>query len=44
LRVTFGDVPDEERQRVRRQLECYCTRDTEGMIWIVEALLGAVRT
>lgn len=38
MRVTFGDVPDEERQRVRRQLEEYCGRDTEGMARIVEAL------
>ncbi len=38
LRVTFGDVPDEERQRVRRQLEQYCGLDTEGMVWIVHAL------
>jgi hypothetical protein len=38
VRVTFGQVPDEERQRVRRQLEEYCGQDTEGMIWIVDAL------
>jgi Domain of unknown function(DUF2779) len=38
LRVTHGDVPDEERQRVRQQLEQYCGLDTEGMIWIVDAL------
>ena len=38
LRVTFGDVPEAERQRVRRQLEAYCGQDTEGMLWIVEAL------
>ena len=38
LRVTFGDVPDEERRRVRQQLEEYCGRDTEGMIWITDAL------
>ena len=42
LRVTFGDVPDEERQRVRRQLEAYCGLDTEGMVWIIEALRGMV--
>jgi hypothetical protein len=40
LRVTFADVPDTERHRVRRQLEDYCGRDTEGMAWIVEALRG----
>jgi hypothetical protein len=38
LRVTFGDVTEAERQRVRRQLEAYCGQDTEGMLWIVEAL------
>lgn len=38
LRVTFGDVDEAERRRVRRQLEEYCGQDTEGMIWIVEAL------
>jgi hypothetical protein len=38
LRVHFTDVPDAERQRVRRELEEYCGQDTEGMIWIVEAL------
>jgi hypothetical protein len=38
LRMTFGEVAEEERQRVRRQLEEYCGQDTEGMIWIVDAL------
>ena len=38
LRVTFGDVPEAERRKVRKQLERYCGQDTEGMIWIVEAL------
>jgi len=38
LRVTFGDVPEAERQEVRKHLEEYCGQDTEGMIWIVEAL------
>jgi hypothetical protein len=41
LRLTFTGVPDEERQRVRSQLEQYCGRDTEGMVWIVEALRKA---
>ena len=34
----FGEVAEEERQRVRRQLEEYCGLDTKGMIWIVAAL------
>ena len=38
LRVTFGDVSAEERCRVRQQLEEYCGRDTEGMVWITDAL------
>jgi len=32
----------DERQRVRRQLEDYCVRDTEGMVWIFEALRETV--
>jgi hypothetical protein len=42
LRVTYGDVSEQERQRVRRQLEDYCGRDTEGMVRIVERLLEFV--
>jgi hypothetical protein len=38
LRVTFGEVEGAERRRVREQLEQYCGRDTEGMIWITDAL------
>ncbi|MHB8519984.1 MAG: hypothetical protein ACYDH9_04430 [Limisphaerales bacterium] len=38
LRVHFGDVPEAERQRVRRQLEEFCDQDTLGMIWLVDAL------
>jgi len=38
LRVTFGNVPEEERCQVRKQLGQYCGQDTEGMIWIMDAL------
>jgi hypothetical protein len=38
LRITFTDVTETERQHVRRALEDYCARDTEGMIWIVNGL------
>ncbi len=41
LRIEFGGVPDEERVRVRRQLEEYCALDTMGMIQIVDALREA---
>ncbi len=36
--VTYGEVSEEERNKVRSDLEKYCERDTEGMIWIVEKL------
>jgi hypothetical protein len=39
LRITYADDVDEvERQRVRRELEMYCSQDTEGMIWIIRRL------
>lgn len=38
LRVTFGGVPEAERQKVRTQLEQYCGLDTQGMVWILERL------
>lgn len=38
LRVHFGDVTEDERRKVRGQLERYCGQDTEGMVWIVDAL------
>jgi hypothetical protein len=41
LRVTFGEVSAAERKRVRRALELYCGQDTEGMVWILEALRAA---
>jgi hypothetical protein len=38
LRVHLGDVAKDERRKVRVQLERYCGQDTEGMIWIVDAI------
>ena len=38
LAATYGDMPEEEREKVMSDLEEYCGRDTEGMIWIVEKL------
>ena len=38
LRVTFGKVEDEERQRVRQQLNEYCGLDTMGMVQIIREL------
>jgi hypothetical protein len=37
-RVTYTDVSEEDRKRVRRYLEQYCGLDTEGMISIISAL------
>ncbi len=37
-KITYGEVSDEERSKVRADLEKYCALDTEGMIWIVERL------
>jgi hypothetical protein len=42
LRVTYGEVSEKERQRVRQQLEEYCGRDTGGMVRIVGALSHVV--
>jgi len=36
--VTYGMPTEEERNKVRADLEKYCALDTEGMIWIVERL------
>ena len=37
-KITYSEVSDEERNKVRSDLEKYCSLDTEGMIWIVEKL------
>ena len=38
LRVTYGEVPDAERHRVRQDLQEYCGLDTLGMVQIVNQL------
>ena len=38
MRVTFGDVSEAERKKVRRNLEEYCGLDTMGMVDIVRKL------
>jgi len=38
LRVTFTNVGEAERKRVRRALDGYCSQDTVGMIWILDSL------
>ena len=34
----FGHVADAERRKVREPLERYCGQNTEGMVWIIDAL------
>jgi len=36
--ITYGMTTEEERNKVRADMEKYCALDTEGMIWIVERL------
>ena len=38
LAATYGDMSEEGRKKVMSDLEEYCGRDTEGMIWIVDEL------
>lgn len=38
VRTHFCDVPEAEREQVRRHLEAYCGQDTGGMVAIVNAL------
>ncbi|MFC2018660.1 DUF2779 domain-containing protein [Chloroflexota bacterium] len=38
LAATYGDMPEAEKAIVMENLEDYCGRDTEGMIWIVDSL------
>jgi len=38
LSVTFKEVSEEEKTKVRNDLEKYCCLDTEGMVWIVNEL------
>ncbi|HCA78457.1 MAG TPA: hypothetical protein DEP53_01850 [Bacteroidetes bacterium] len=43
LRVTYGEVEDKEREKVRGDLEKYCALDTEGMVLIVDQLRRLAR-
>ena len=38
LAMTYGNMPAAEKEKTRADLEVYCQRDTEGMIWIVDKL------
>lgn len=36
--ITYGNVPEDVRNKVRANLEEYCKLDTLGMVWIVNQL------
>ncbi len=38
LAANYGNVTEEEKIKVYKNLEEYCGRDTEGMVWIVNKL------
>lgn len=38
LAANYGEVPEADREKIMKDLEKYCGRDTEGMIWIVDIL------
>ncbi|MFC1962901.1 DUF2779 domain-containing protein [Chloroflexota bacterium] len=38
LAANYGEMLEEERFKVMGDLELYCGRDTEGMIWVMERL------
>lgn len=41
-RVTFGDVDEKERRKVRDNLEKYCELDTMGMVYVLQQLNSIV--
>ncbi|UCD08367.1 MAG: DUF2779 domain-containing protein, partial [Dehalococcoidales bacterium] len=43
LAANYGNVPEEEKTKVFNNLEEYCGRDTEGMIWIIGKLRKMVQ-
>jgi hypothetical protein len=38
METVFGDIPEQERQRIRADLEAYCGQDSGGMIEMVKRL------
>ena len=40
LDITYGEVTEEEKLQTRQDLLTYCGLDTEGMVWIIEKLVG----
>lgn len=42
LKMSFENVSEVEKNKVKKNLEKYCKLDTEGMIWIVDELKNKV--
>jgi hypothetical protein len=42
MEAAFGDIPEEERQKIRNDLRIYCGQDTGGMIDILRKLRALV--
>ena len=40
LDIAYSKIPLAEKEKLRRDLEKYCSLDTEGMVWIVGELRG----
>jgi len=38
LAAHYGEMPEDDKPKVMSDLEKYCGRDTEGMIWVVDEL------
>ena len=38
LKMSFGNLEEKEKKKIKKDLEKYCKLDTEGMIWIVDKL------
>ena len=38
MEAAFGDITEEERQKIRTDLLMYCSQDTGGMIEILKKL------
>jgi hypothetical protein len=43
LNLVYGDRNAADKEELKLDLEKYCGRDTEGMLWIIDALRGMVK-
>jgi len=38
LEMAYGNISEEQREKIKEELKCYCCLDTEGMVLIVEKI------